>query len=276
MRQAKSYRRRTPPKGSRRATGSTRRAETVAAPTSARSQARPHIVCVIMKNKNFSTRRYGCADTWSRSSPRRSIRSEDFDGVVARSVEEQARLGGLPVCLVLVSPPHKKPPARLPRARRFSVGGRFLGSTPGRTGNDEIRKVLPSGEFPLRDLPLDHPIFHVLLRREANCRRSRRSTSGWARAAARRSAAPTAPCRTRAPSPDAQGHMLCLHDAQHRLRRCASNAKATTTATSISSAAAGYAVGVDVLLCALTHRRHPTCRIGLQRFGADQRESRRW
>ena len=63
----------------------------------------------------------------------------------------------------------------------------------------EIRKVLPSGPYPIVDLPLEHPIFHAQVRCAA-FRRFRRSISGAVPAVRPRSAAPRAPPRTRAAS----------------------------------------------------------------------------
>jgi hypothetical protein len=65
--------------------------------------------------------------------------------------------------------------------------------------DNEIRKALPAEEFP-------SPTWRWIIRSFmssmtfGSCRKSRRSTSGWAPAAARRSAAPTAQCRMHAPS----------------------------------------------------------------------------
>jgi len=115
---------------------------------------------------------------------------------------------------------------------------------------NEIRKALPSADFPLADVPIDHPLFHVLYDVN-NSRRYPRSVSisGTAR---RPSADPTAPCRTRRANqrpgrPDAR-----LHVPQHRLRD-AFEREGEDRRYFEAFAPAGYAVGVNVLLYSMTH-----------------------
>ena len=54
-----------------------------------------------------------------------------------------------------------QPPARVPPEGRLPVGRRFLGDArPGSSGRAQIGRVLP--EFPIEDVPPDHPILHAL------------------------------------------------------------------------------------------------------------------
>ena len=74
----------------------------------------------------------------------------------------------------------------------------FWGSYAWQVWESEIRKVFPAAEYPIVDVPRDHPIFHMLFDLRP-CRRF--PASAPFSPAARRSAAPTATPCTRARSP---------------------------------------------------------------------------
>jgi hypothetical protein len=82
----------------------------------------------------------------------------------------------------------------------------------------EIRKVLPSGEFPLRDLPLDHPIFHVLY--DVKELPQIPSIDFWLGTGGRTSERGADSAVPHARHHRCAGPHARLHDAQHRLRRC--------------------------------------------------------
>ena len=72
----------------------------------------------------------------------------------------------------------------------------------------QIRNVMPADLYPIVDLPPDHPLFQTQFDVKRR-RRSHRSGSGPAPAAARPSAAPTAPLCTPAPSSTATAASWC-------------------------------------------------------------------
>ena len=114
----------------------------------------------------------------------------------------------------------------------------------------EIRKVLPSGEFPLLDVPLDHPIFHVLY--DVKELPQIPSIDFWLGTGdTSERGADSATPHARAIS-DAQGHMLVFmtHNTDFG---DAFEREGDDNRYFDQFAAAGYAVGVDVLLYALTH-----------------------
>ena len=94
------------------------------------------------------------------------------------------------------------------RLREYLLKGGFLwaddfwGSYAWEVWAREISKVLPPSEYPIVDLPLDHPIFHQQFQISNASSRSRRSTM-WQSARRRHlgTRRRTAPSRTRARSP---------------------------------------------------------------------------
>ena len=72
----------------------------------------------------------------------------------------------------------------------------FWGTTAWEQWADEIARVLPPHEYPIVDIPRDHPIMHTLYDVKDDPAGLRRSASGAATAAASRSAAATATART--------------------------------------------------------------------------------
>jgi len=116
---------------------------------------------------------------------------------------------------------------------------------------NEIRKALPSAEFPLMDVPLDHPIFHVLYDvREVP---QIPSIGFWFGTGGRTSerGADSAVVHARAIT-DREGHMLVFmtHNTDFG---DAFEREGENRAYFDQFAAPGYAVGVNVLLYALTH-----------------------
>jgi hypothetical protein len=116
---------------------------------------------------------------------------------------------------------------------------------------NEIRKALPSGEFPLADVPLDHPIFHVLY--DVREIPQIPSIGFWLGTGGRTSerGSDSAVPHARAIS-DRQGHMLVFMthntDFGDAFEREGDDHRYFD-----QFAGAGYAVGVNVLLYALTH-----------------------
>ena len=116
---------------------------------------------------------------------------------------------------------------------------------------NELRKVLPSGQYTVSDVPMDHPIFHMLYDvRELPQIPSINfwaGTGGGTSERGRDSAVPHARGAF-----DANGHMLVfmthntdLGDAFER--------EGDMRAYFLEFAGKGYAVGVNVILYALTH-----------------------
>ena len=66
----------------------------------------------------------------------------------------------------------------------------FWGSHAWAWWEGQLRQALPAHEYPIVDLPPDHPLFHSLFDVD-HTPRSRRSGSGRAAVAGRRSVAPT-------------------------------------------------------------------------------------
>jgi len=116
---------------------------------------------------------------------------------------------------------------------------------------NEIRKALPPGEFPLFDVPTDHPIFHVLY--DVRELPQIPSIGFWLDTGGRTSerGADSAVPHARAIS-DQQGHMLVFMthntDFGDAFEREGDDHRYFD-----QFAGAGYAVGIDVLLYALTH-----------------------
>jgi hypothetical protein len=116
---------------------------------------------------------------------------------------------------------------------------------------NEIRKALPSAEFPLMDVPMNHPIFHVLYDvREVP---QIPSIGFWFGTGGRTSerGADSAVVHARAIT-DREGHMLVFmtHNTDFG---DAFEREGENRAYFDQFAAPGYAVGVNVLLYALTH-----------------------
>jgi hypothetical protein len=115
----------------------------------------------------------------------------------------------------------------------------------------EIRKALPSGEFPIVDLPLDHPIFHTLY--EVRHLPQIPSIDFYFGSGGRTSerGADSAQPHARA-IVDAQGHMIVLFthntDFGDAFEREGDNQEYFDR-----FAADGYAFGINVLLYAMTH-----------------------
>ena len=117
--------------------------------------------------------------------------------------------------------------------------------------DSEIRKALPAEEFPLTDVPLDHPIFHLLYDvREVPQIPSINFWLGTGGRTSERGGDSAVP-HARAIG-DAQGHMLVFMthntDFGDAFEREGDDHRYFD-----QFAAVGYAVGVDVLLYALTH-----------------------
>ena len=83
----------------------------------------------------------------------------------------------------------------------------FWGSYAWEHWANEIRKVLPSGAYPIFDVPLDHPIFHQMMTVPKFPQIP--GIGYWLRTGGTRSAAPTARCRTCAPSPTTAAGSWC-------------------------------------------------------------------
>ena len=110
---------------------------------------------------------------------------------------------------------------------------------------------MPSGDFPLFDVPTNHPIFHLLY--DVPALPQIPSIGFWLRTGGRTSerGADSAVPHARAIS-DLQGHMLVF--MTHNTDFGDAFERETDDHRYFDEfAAAGYAVGVDVLLYALTH-----------------------
>jgi len=116
---------------------------------------------------------------------------------------------------------------------------------------NEIRKALPSGEYPLSDLPLDHPLFHVLY--DVREIPQIPSIGAWGGPGGntsergRDSAVPHVRGIT-----DRNGHLLVVmtHNTDFG---DAFEREGFSRAYFETFAGAGYAFGIDTLLYALTH-----------------------
>ena len=140
--------------------------------------------------------------------------------------------------------------ARLPAQGRIPVGGRLLGrvrvvglAEPDREGAAGI----PDRRHPARALAVSHAVSGE--RRPAD---SRRSTSGLAAAAARRSAAPTAPTPHARGIFDERGDLMVLttHNTDFG---DAFEREGDNRAYFDQFAGVGYAFGINALLYAMTH-----------------------
>lgn len=116
---------------------------------------------------------------------------------------------------------------------------------------NEVRKALPSADYPMVDLPLDHPIFHVLY--DVRAVPQIPSINFWYGTGGRTSerggdsAVPHARAFT-----DADGRILifCTHNTDFG---DAFEREGDSRAYFDAFAGPGYALGVNVLLYALTH-----------------------
>src|SRR5262245_40391644 len=115
----------------------------------------------------------------------------------------------------------------------------------------ELRKALPSGQFTIQDLPMDHPIFHVLYDvRELTQIPSINFWAGTGGATSERGQDSAVPHARGAF--DADGHMLVFmtHNTDFG---DAFEREGDMREYFQAFASKGYAVGINVLLYALTH-----------------------
>ena len=127
----------------------------------------------------------------------------------------------------------------------------FWGSARGSSGRSEIGRVLPPAEFPIFDIPLDHPIMHTLydVKEVRRCRRSSSGSSSGGSTSERGSDSPHV-------------HFRGIEDEHGRLM------VVMTHNTDIADtweregesqeyfdrfSPRGYAIGVNVVLYAMTH-----------------------
>ena len=76
----------------------------------------------------------------------------------------------------------------------------FWGECAWQAWTEQFTKAFPSAQYPIRDLPKDHPLFRTIFDIGGGVPQMRRSDTGGGPAAARRSAARKARCRMRAAS----------------------------------------------------------------------------
>jgi hypothetical protein len=116
---------------------------------------------------------------------------------------------------------------------------------------NEIRKALPSGEYPLMDVPIDHPLFHTLY--DVKQFPQIPGISYWERSGGRTSerGMDSAVPHLRAIS-DRSGHILVImtHNTDFG---DAFERETDSHEYFLAFAGAGYAFGVDALIYSLTH-----------------------
>jgi hypothetical protein len=116
---------------------------------------------------------------------------------------------------------------------------------------NEIRKALPSGEYPLMDVPIDHPLFHTLY--DVKQFPQIPGISYWERSGGRTSerGMDSAVPHLRAIS-DRSGHILVImtHNTDFG---DAFEREGDSHEYFLAFAGAGYAFGVDALIYSLTH-----------------------
>ena len=116
----------------------------------------------------------------------------------------------------------------------------------------QLARVLPPAEYPVTDVPLDHPVFTTMF--EVKGVPQIPSIQYWRRraAAASQSAAPTAPPRTSAGVSDRHGNLMVLmthntdvSDAWER--------EGEDPRFFYNFSPDGYALGINVILYSMTH-----------------------
>jgi Domain of unknown function (DUF4159) len=116
---------------------------------------------------------------------------------------------------------------------------------------NEVRKALPSSDYPLMDVPLDHPLFHTLY--DVQKIPQIPGISYWERSGGRTSerGADSAEPHVRAVS-DRQGHILIVmtHNTDFG---DAFEREGDSRAYFEAFAGPGYAFGVDTLIYSMTH-----------------------
>jgi len=127
----------------------------------------------------------------------------------------------------------------------------FWGEAAWRSWQGEIRKALPAGDYPIVDLPLDHPLFHMLY--EVNSVPQIPSINFWYRSGGRTSerGADSAIPHARAIS-DANGNVMVLmtHNTDFG---DAFEREGESREFFDRFAGVGYAFGINALLYAMSH-----------------------
>ena len=114
----------------------------------------------------------------------------------------------------------------------------------------EFSKVLPPNEYPMRDLPRDHPLFRTQFTVERVPQIP--SINRWDGTGSTRSAEPTAPSRTRSGSPTAKAGCWRWSPTTP-ISAIRGSARVTTSSYFYTFSVDGYAFGINALLYAMTH-----------------------
>ena len=151
-------------------------------------------------------------------------------------------------------------PAEVQGLRDYLLKGGFLwvddfwGTAAWEQWSSEIGRVLPPSEFPIKDVPLDDPLLRTPVSGDRDSAdhehpvlaRARRGANTSERGVDSDEAAPARDSRSARPHHGAD-------DAQHRRRRFVGARRARIPGFFYQFSPNGYALGVDVLLHAMTH-----------------------